>query len=97
MKQEEFLKKCQLGDALEAGDLEKLKEFAGNGAFQRMLTTILQDSDAKAALLLNADLGTAQGIRNASVLQGEARGLVAAVLMMVELVAEQDDETQEKE
>ena len=96
MRQEDFLKRVKEGTELDVEDKIKLRELSNSPLFQKLLTVILKDADSRAELLLNCDLGTPQGIRNASVLQGEARGLTFAVLTITELVAE-PDETQEKE
>lgn len=98
MKQEDFLKRVKEGKELDLEDKIKLRELGNSPLFQRLLTILLKDADARSELLLNVDLGNPQGIRNASVLQGEARGLTFAVLMITELVAEPDEvETQEKD
>lgn len=95
MKVEDFITAVQGGEALTLEDRANLKSFATSKSFQRLLTTLLRASDERAFQLLAVRLNTPEGVQQASVLQGEARGLVFAVEQIAELVA--IEETQEKE
>ena len=79
----------------EGHDNENIKEFLKSKAGQRMLCSILLESDAKLAVLGAADLMSDEGVKKSIKEQGYVQGLARAVDIILEAAFPEPEQPEE--
>jgi len=91
-KKERLLIQCSKAEDLKAEDKKALEDLAHNPLFQRVLSYLLKESDARLLAVGMMPLFNQEQINRAITYQGEARGLSNAVEMLLEKMAPEEPE-----